>query len=440
MTSLRFYGGVNEIGGNKIFLKDKDTSIFLDFGMSLMAKKQYYSTPFLSPRNEKSLLEFRILPRIDGVYKFDESERSLDAVFLSHSHADHSAYISFLKRDIPVYCGETTATILKALSEVQLSRLESDMREIQFRTFRTGDKIQVDSIEVEPIHVDHSVPGAYGFIIHTSSGAIVYTGDFRLHGTKPEMTEEFIEKAKEASPLAVITESTNMTGAEISSEPEVRKKVDKVVKQAPGLVLVDFGKADIDRLASFYRVALENNRFLAVTMRQAYLLDRLSRDSKLKIPNLRGESVLIFQKAKKKYYKWETETLKLGNIVDAARVSKMQNKVIMVCSFYDFEELLEIKPVPESCYILSASEPFDEEMEIDFDRLINWLEYYGLPQYHIHVSGHIMPLQLKEALKEISPKTIFPIHGVHQELFGKFMASVGSEIPVIEKQREYTIE
>ena len=34
MTSLTFYGGVNEVGGNKILLEDKDTKVFLDFGMS----------------------------------------------------------------------------------------------------------------------------------------------------------------------------------------------------------------------------------------------------------------------------------------------------------------------------------------------------------------------------------------------------------------------
>jgi len=32
LTSLTFYGGVNEIGGNKILLEDKDTKVFLDFG------------------------------------------------------------------------------------------------------------------------------------------------------------------------------------------------------------------------------------------------------------------------------------------------------------------------------------------------------------------------------------------------------------------------
>lgn len=50
-----------------------------------------------------------------------------------------------------------------------------------------------------------------------------------------------------------------------------------------------------------------------------------------------------------------------------------------------------------------------------------------------------MPLQLKEVLKEMKPKIIFPVHGVHMELFSKFMGRLGSEIPLIEKQKEYTI-
>jgi len=34
MVSLTFYGGVDEIGGNKILLEDRDTRVLLDFGMS----------------------------------------------------------------------------------------------------------------------------------------------------------------------------------------------------------------------------------------------------------------------------------------------------------------------------------------------------------------------------------------------------------------------
>ncbi|MGB9756417.1 MAG: hypothetical protein ACPLVJ_01370, partial [Candidatus Bathyarchaeales archaeon] len=106
---------------------------------------------------------------------------------------------------------------------------------------------------------------------------------------------------------------------------------------------------------------------------------------------------------------------------------------------YDLEELVEIQPAAGSCYVLSASEPFNEEMEIDFERLLNWLRHYGLPQYHVHVSGHIMPLQLKKILKEINATKIFPVHTENVELFAKFMRDLKSETILVEKGREYEI-
>jgi mRNA degradation ribonuclease J1/J2 len=33
-TKVFFYGGVDEIGGNKILLEEKGTKVFLDFGKS----------------------------------------------------------------------------------------------------------------------------------------------------------------------------------------------------------------------------------------------------------------------------------------------------------------------------------------------------------------------------------------------------------------------
>ena len=439
-TSLTFYGGVNEIGGNKILLQDKGTKIFLDFGMSFALKKQFYSPPFLSPRSKKSLQELEILPKLKGVY-IDEKTPEVDAVFLSHSHMDHSAYVSFVNREIPVYCGETTKIILQALSGIRRADLEFDVEGIKFKSFRTGKTIAIDGLEIEPIHVDHSVPGAYGFIIYTSKGAVVYTGDFRTHGTKTEMTSDFVEKAKEARPVAVVTEATNMTGASVSSEREVNSKLNDIVKQASGLVLADFAYTDIDRLNSFYRTAKKNGRCLAVSLKQAYMLNALREDKHLKIPNLNGESMLIFRKSKKTYRKWEKQIMEQyqDKIVDVFEVSKQQCKVVLAMSFYDLEELLEINPRPGSCYILSASEPFNEEMEIDFERLVNWLRHYGLPQYHVHVSGHIMPLQLKNILNKINADKIFPIHTENADLFAKFMEDLKSKTVLVEKGRKYRV-
>jgi hypothetical protein len=51
-TSIAFYGGVNEIGGNRILVKDGDTKVFFDFGMSFGMKNQFYS-PHFSHRKAK---------------------------------------------------------------------------------------------------------------------------------------------------------------------------------------------------------------------------------------------------------------------------------------------------------------------------------------------------------------------------------------------------
>jgi ribonuclease J len=446
-TSLTFYGGVNEVGGNKVLLKDGDTKIILDFGMPFSLRNQFFSSPYLAPKSEKSLLELGILPNISGIYRSKESKPEIDAVFISHSHMDHAAYITFLKREIPVYCGETTKIILDALSEIKIKDFEFNIEGIRFKPFRTGEKpIKIGSVEIEPVHVDHSVPGAYGFVIHTSSGSLAYTGDFRLHGTKPEMTKDFIEKAKETKPIAMIPEGTNMTGAEISSEPEVENKLAEIIEAATGIVLVDFAKADIDRLRSVFQAAKRSGRSLVIPLKQAYLLEKLKQEDKKlrrdpRIPDLRNENVMIFQKAKRKYFDWEQRLMEQyeAKVVDSSEIAGMQSRVVLALSFYYLEELVEIQPKAGSCYILSASEPYNEEMQIDYERMINWLNHYGLPHYRVHVSGHIMPLQLKETLRKIGPKRVFPIHGAYPELFSRFMRDLKSKIVRVEKGKEYIL-
>lgn len=173
-----------------------------------------------------------LVPDISGIYREDllklagrQSEKpNIDGVLLSHAHADHADYISFLHEDIPVYMGKACHLILRALEERSPRTIEREILNYKPRpynkndkpinrkieSFTTGDKFKIGSLEVEPIHVDHSVPGAYGFIIYSSEGPIVYTGDIRLHGTNPQMTRDFIEKAREVRPIAVIAEGTRI--------------------------------------------------------------------------------------------------------------------------------------------------------------------------------------------------------------------------------------
>jgi len=428
LVKLTFFGGVGEIGGNKFLLEDLDTKVILDFGMNFAERSKFYSEPWLSPRDERGLLEFGLLPSISGAYKFEDKPPEVDGVILSHSHTDHSSYISFLNREIPVYCGETTATILQTFAEITPRSFDNDLAGLQFRTFRTGDKFKIGSVEVEPVHVDHSVPGSYGFILHTTEGAIVYSGDFRIHGTKPQMTHDFAKAARAAKPIAMLCEGTNLIGADFSTEREVKDKVGKVVSTSQSLVLATFRNTDVDRTRTLFEVAKENHRKLAISLRQAYLLSKLKTDKHLNLPDVDSSDFLIFRREKKQYYKWERAVLDFSNVVDAQEIGRRQDDVILATAFSDLKELLEMRPEAGSSFILSSSEPFNEEMEIEYDKFVNWLDHFGLPMYHIHCSGHIMPTEIRQVIAEISPTTLFPIHTEHPELFQKFVADIARVI------------
>jgi ribonuclease J len=437
MVKLTFYGGVEEIGGNKILLEDRDTRILLDFGMSFADRRKFYADPWLSPRTEKELLELGILPPLEGVYRFDEKEPTLDAVVLSHSHADHSMYISFVDRKVPVYCGETTRIVLEGLAETRIRDFETDISGLRFHTFRTGTRIRIKDLEVEPYHVDHSTPGAYGFVIHTSEGAVVYTGDLRTHGSKPDLTRDFVEASRKAKPILMMSEGTNIIGGDVSNEPEVRSKISKVVAGTDRLVLTDFSYTDIDRLKTFHEVAKNHNRVLAISLKQAHLLCKLRSDRKMTIPDVASDQhIVIYQRKKKRYYDWEEKLLRFGNSRDASEVKKQQDRFLLVCSFPSMGELVEINPDPGSNFILSTSEPFNEEREIEFDKFKNWLDHFGLPMYHIHSSGHVMPNELKRIISRIRPKTVLPIHTEYPALFARFMENA-ARIELVNKFRPY---
>ena len=54
MAKLTFYGGVDEIGGNKILLEEGNTKVFLDFGMSFSEEGKFFEFQELLFENQES--------------------------------------------------------------------------------------------------------------------------------------------------------------------------------------------------------------------------------------------------------------------------------------------------------------------------------------------------------------------------------------------------
>ncbi len=452
MTSLTFYGGVKEIGGNKILLEDQGTKIFLDFGMSFGKRGKFFEE-FLTPRTAAGIKDFIVMgliPDIKGVYREDllkhmgrkPEQPEVQAVLLSHAHADHANYISFLHEKIPIYAGETAKRILDAVQESSQRTLEHEVIDYKkrplfradyrkppvkrkFNLFRTGDKFKIDSIEVEPIHVDHSVPGAYGFIIYTSAGPVIYTGDFRLHGLHAEDTMDFVNKAKEVKPAAMITEGTRIDVPKTDeSEPKVYADSKKAILKNQKMSIIDFNFKDVDRFKTFYQVAKETGKKLVISFKHACYLDRYCTDKKLDVPNCTGKNLYIFMPKRMtgtydegdytdKYIK---ERLSLPNVVTAEDIAKKPNEYMVVLNFWYFNTLVDLKP-ENGLYIHSLSEPFDEEMEMSYDRMMNWLKYFKVNIVQAHCSGHINGPDMKELINIINPKIIYPVHTEHPGMF-----------------------
>ncbi len=491
MTSLTFRGGVGEIGGNKVLLEAGGKRIWLDFGMSFKQANRYFAE-FLQPKKYNGVVDFLEvgllppLPDMAGFYREDylahadmatQAYATYDAVFLSHAHADHSSYIHFLRRDIPIYASEVTRQILAAVETTSaanftefltfketfklrpkkrgegLMKLEGEDAKVarDFGAIAAGEHFRIGDLTVEAVAVNHSIPGALGFLVHTPQGAIVYTGDLRFHGYGGDLTRGFVARAAEAEPIALLCEGTRLDETESLTEQDVQERVAKVVNQTKNLVIANYPWKDIERMRSFYEVARMTGRKLAISLKQAYLLKQLE-GTDAAAPSLDDETIAIYIDRKgwglitkpdypgsiveQEYSAWAREFLSYPNRVTCNDIHRHQRDFIIRIDFFDLVDLIDIRPEEGSCYIRSVTEPFDDEGEIELWRVENWLKHFDLyPYEQIHASGHASGPEIKRLIAEINPKLVFPIHTEHPELFADIVPKgTRAEIPEVGKR------
>lgn len=477
MTNIDFYGGVDEIGGNKILVNDNKTSFFFDFGMSFSQANNYFSE-FLQPRKGNGLLdfvEFGLLPKIKGIYREDylrhcglncSEKPSVEGVLISHAHMDHSAYIHHLREDIPIYLTEESHLILKVLEETtQVSFI--DMlhlkRDFQYAPKKRGDgytrlrgdaakveretkivkpykTFEINDFKIKSAPVDHSLPGASAYLVESGDDAIVYTGDLRFHGRRPELTEKFVKEAKKFNPTVMISEGTRISEESSGTEFDIQTNACETINDFKGLVIVNFPVRDIDRLQTFYNIAHDTDRTLAVSLKQAYMLNLFSGNG---YPELDDVAVYVPRKGwgllgdkyyacfnddwmcaapldpsyvRHDYQKWERDFLDLPNVITYKDLQEEPDQYIFRCDFFELKELIDIKP-ELGMYIRSVTEPFDEEMEIDYRKVQNWLEHFNLPMHQMHVSGHASGAEILDMIRKVGPEKVYPVHTQGKEAF-----------------------
>jgi ribonuclease J len=482
MPSLTFYGGVNEIGGNKILFEANGTRLFLDFGMSFNVASTYFAE-FLQPRKCTALADFfelGLLPDINGIYREDyvqhmgrpAEERSVDAVLLTHAHADHAQYIHFLRPDIPIYCTDATRTILQAIEETgsnPLSDLTTACDAFTFYTNKRGTlsrvtrrntefvherifhvlepkaKVTIGSLEIEMVPVDHSLPGACGYIIRSDEGTLVYTGDIRFHGSNQALSKQFVAKAEAAQPTWLVSEGTRIESLQQDSEAGVKSEITQLIAEAHGLVFVEHPIRDLDRVNTIFEAARANNREFVVPMKLAYFIGALGNlapfalpDVKLLVPKkswgLIDKEGIDWHLIEQDYANWEKPFISRENAITCNELRNHPEHYVVSMSFWDITQLTDIQP-KAAIWIKSSCEPFSEDMELDEERKRNWLDRFGIAEYFAHASGHASGPELKAMITEINPERVFPVHTEHPELFTAFFKNV----ELVEPGKTYTL-
>ena len=484
-VKLTFIGGVSkkkhgkfqgEVGGNLILLEDfqNDVKLFLDFGINV--GDFYNSYPAKSnPKSIKELIKYELIPNtedlpIENLYTTklnnhtsnqEDPQSNLDGILISHAHRDHYLGLSFVNRNIPIYTGVTTRTIIDAFKKSSFNSTRNNFSGLNWNTFRTGeDPINIKGLEIIPVHVDHSIPAAYGFIINTSAGKIVYTGDFRMHGPLNWMTNDLLElitpKENEEGIVVsytrvLITEGTKIKKTTIESEEIVKNGLAKLFENNPfDFILAKYDAIDWDRFRTFSEIAKKYNWKLIISEKNAYfyyILNKNAVHDTMKNPNILTDEHIYILLGGDVKYEWETfirkgiyKNQQQHRFITYQQLKNLDEKFILHLTHFDNRLEKSLNFDLNAMFISSTIDPYAERMYDNTNSIAKKLLPYCVSTYRIHASGHVMPHDLIKFIEDVDPDILVPVHTGFPEFFTKIFKDYEIDVKCPKKNESILLD
>ncbi len=403
MKTLRIIplGGLGEVGKNMMVMEYGENAIIIDAGL-------------MFPESDMLGVDF-IIP--DWKYLRDKFD-TVRAIIITHGHEDHIGALGHLMQELkaPIYATPLTQGLIT-------SKLRSKKAagEIEFRTIKPREKLQVGPFGIEPFHVCHSIPDGVGLGITTPVGLVVHSGDFKFdHTPVSGQPPDFAQLAKFAGRgvLVLLADSTNSDKPGWTrSEAVIDGALDQVFRQAPGRVMVASFASLISRIQQVINAAQRNGRKVALVGRT--MVDNARIAEQLGYLTYPGELRITVNDANRLPPR-EVVVMTTGTqgepLAGLGRLAVNRHRSLSIRK--DDTVVISAHPIPGN-----------EEMVF---RTINYLFQRGANVIYdaiapVHVSGHASREEQKLLINLLRPKFFVPIHGElrHLKLHSQLAQELG---------------
>lgn len=409
---VRVYGGYRSVGGNCVVVEDGKAGfrVMMDQGLNFRAFSKYFGG-YVEPISVKELVEVGALPP-------PEAYKDVDAVFVSHLHLDHLGAMSMAERaGAELYVPHVPVLLELARSwEWGWKSLLLPSGDVS----RYAKQMMEWKGVVKPARVSHSAYPSYAFLVYTSEGTVLYTGDLRVDpsplGIDTVATLE--EVAGKEGVDVLVVEGTNL-GREVTplDYEQAKAVLDRVLSTySRNLLFVAYHPLDVETLVAVYGVlskygyslVLLHDRYSAIA---DHALDDVGLDLELYLYDLRGG-------AAKRGFK-HVEYLGSPRLCRLAE-AKPSEKVAVALSHMAIDELRLLGnqglELAGALLVQLASEPKGEEMRIMEARLGAWLRRLGVHAYRLRVSGHYYPHQLEHIIRATKPRAVLTVHSTFSNI------------------------
>ena len=397
-------GGLGEVGKNMTVFECNGEMIIVDCGC-VFPDSEMYGIDLVIP-------DFTFV---------EQNVDKVRGVLITHGHEDHIGSLPYLLRKVklPVYATRLACGLIRnKLEEFGLAGV-TKMTEIE-----AGRKFRVGGFTVDPIHVNHSIPGSVAFAITCAAGTVICTGDFKIDYTPlsgPVTDLSAFAAYGEKGVLALLSDSTNAErpGFTATERKVVNSLRDLFHRARNKRIIIATFASNLNRVQQIIDLAVEEGRKVAFSGRSMVKNTTMAQElGYMSIP----EGTLINIEELNKYPPEEIVLITTGS----------QGEPLSALSRMAQRSHRNVRVGPGDFIIISANPIPGNEKSVT--KIVNGLLLLGADviyesMYDVHVSGHACQEEQKLLLTLTKPKYFMPVHGEYKQLKRHALTAASLGIP-----------